>query len=70
MKKPSRFQGYMYLFLGTLFLFFAIRNAQETSGWEFFTILLIAFAAVDYFFAFRYFSAMAKQRKDKNNNNN
>jgi len=66
MSRPSRFHGYMYLFLGTLFLFFAIQSAQQTSGWDFFTVLLMAFAAIDYLIAFRSFSALAKQKQEKN----
>ncbi|WP_280772273.1 YdiK family protein [Salipaludibacillus daqingensis] len=65
MIKPSRFHGYMYFFLGTLFLYFAIQSAQQSSGWDFFTILLIAFAAIDYMIAFRTFGAIAKQQQDK-----
>lgn len=60
MNKSPRFFGYIYLFLGTLFLFFTIQSAQQTAGWDFFTILLMAFAAIDYMIAFRYFGTAAR----------
>lgn len=66
MNKSPRFYGYIYFFLGTLFLFFAIQSASQSEGWDIFTIILMAFAAIDYLIAFRYFGiAIRKQQKDK-----
>lgn len=67
MSRSPRFYGYLYFFLGTLFLFFAIQSASQSPGWDFFTILLMAFAAVDYLIAFKYFGMAARQQQDKNN---
>ncbi|SES02226.1 YdiK family protein [Salipaludibacillus aurantiacus] len=69
MTKSPRFYGYLYFFLGTLFLFFAIQSASQSAGWDFFTILLMAFAAIDYFIAFRYFGAAARQQQNGKKDN-
>ncbi|WP_416148610.1 YdiK family protein [Salipaludibacillus sp. HK11] len=66
MKKHSRFQGYMFFFLGTLFLYLAIQSADQTTGWGIYTILFMAFAAFDYFLAFRHFGGVAKQNQENN----
>ncbi|MGJ9385844.1 YdiK family protein [Salipaludibacillus sp. CF4.18] len=65
MTKSPRFFGYIYLFLGTLFLFFAIQSAGETAGWDVWTVILMAFAAIDYMIAFRYFATAARKRQKK-----
>ncbi|MCR6097774.1 YdiK family protein [Salipaludibacillus agaradhaerens] len=64
MRSP-RFSGYLYFFLGTLFLLIAIQTAQASPGWDAITILLMAFAAFDYFLAFRMFAIAARQRHSK-----
>jgi hypothetical protein len=46
MRKSPMFSGFIYLFLGFLFIFFAIQNVQE-SGWGIFTILLVILATFD-----------------------
>ncbi|SER94489.1 YdiK family protein [Salisediminibacterium halotolerans] len=64
MVKSPRFMGLMYFTLGTVFLFLAIQWAGTETGWDFMTVLLMIFAALDYFIAFRYFGA-ARQQADK-----
>jgi succinate dehydrogenase hydrophobic anchor subunit len=46
MVKSPLFSGFIYLFLGILFIYFAIQNIQE-SGWSIFTILLVVLATFD-----------------------
>jgi hypothetical protein len=46
MRTSPLFSGFIYLFLGLLFIYFAIQNVQE-SGWGIFTILLIVLATFD-----------------------
>ncbi|MDP4163732.1 MAG: YdiK family protein [Bacillota bacterium] len=47
MRQTSLFSGITYLFLGTLFTFFAIQDVQS-GGWGFFTYLLVLFATLDF----------------------
>lgn len=47
MRQSPLFSGLIYLFLGTLFTYFAIQHVQE-GGWGFFAILLILLATFDY----------------------
>ncbi|PYZ92161.1 DUF4305 domain-containing protein [Salipaludibacillus keqinensis] len=67
MIKSPRVAGYLYFFLGTLFLFFAIQSARQSEGWDVFTIVLMIFAAIDYFIAFRHLGTAARARAKKNN---
>jgi hypothetical protein len=46
MKKSPLFSGFIYLFLGLLFTYFAIQNVQD-SGWGIFAILLVILATFD-----------------------
>lgn len=46
MRTSPLFSGFTYLFLGLLFVYFAIQNVQE-SGWGIFTILLVVLATFD-----------------------
>ncbi|KAA9016039.1 YdiK family protein [Niallia endozanthoxylica] len=48
MRQSPLFSGIIYIFLGTLFTFFAIQNINEDGGWGFFTILLIILATFDF----------------------
>jgi hypothetical protein len=46
MRTSPLFSGFIYLFLGLLFVYFAVQNVQE-SGWGIFTILLVILATFD-----------------------
>ncbi|WP_338450803.1 YdiK family protein [Niallia oryzisoli] len=48
MRQSPFFSGIIYIFLGSLFTFFAIRNINEDGGWGFFTILLVILATFDF----------------------
>jgi hypothetical protein len=47
MRRSPLFSGFIYLFLGTLFTYFAIDHVQ-TSGWGFFGYLLVLLATFDF----------------------
>ncbi|SDO16045.1 YdiK family protein [Alkalicoccus daliensis] len=65
MSRSPRFNGYLFFFLGTLFLMLAIQSAGQSSGWEALTVILIAFAAFDYFLAFKFFGAAGRAAEQK-----
>ncbi|PRO66361.1 YdiK family protein [Alkalicoccus urumqiensis] len=65
MGRSPRFNGYLFIFFGTLFLFLAIQSAGQSSGWDVITIVLIAFAAFDYFLGFKFFVAAARMEQNK-----
>ncbi|WP_088106099.1 YdiK family protein [Halalkalibacter urbisdiaboli] len=44
----------MYFTIGVLLVYFAIQNVI-TSGWNFWTYLIIAFATIDFMIAIRFF---------------
>lgn len=46
MRKSPLFSGFIYLFLGVLFTYFAIKDVQE-SGWGIFAIVLVFLATFD-----------------------
>lgn len=46
MRQSPMFSGIIYLFLGFLFIYFAVQNVQE-SGWGIFSILLVILATFD-----------------------
>lgn len=46
MKKSPLFSGFIYLFLGLLFTYFAIQDVQD-GGWGIFPILLVVLATFD-----------------------
>ncbi|MEH7098100.1 YdiK family protein [Neobacillus vireti] len=47
MRRSPLFSGFIYLFLGTLFTYFAIDHVQ-TNGWGFFGYLLVLLATFDF----------------------
>ncbi|UCZ53710.1 YdiK family protein [Bacillus shivajii] len=65
MGKNPRFTGYLYFFIATLFVIFAIQQNNRTEGWDAFTIILMAVAAIDYMIAFRFFGIAKKQQQEK-----
>jgi hypothetical protein len=48
LRQSPLFSGIIYLFLGSIFTFFAIENLSDDGGWGFFTILLIVLATFDF----------------------
>jgi len=48
LRQSPLFSGIIYLFLGSVFTFFAIENINEAGGWGFFTFLLIILATFDF----------------------
>ncbi|ADU28653.1 YdiK family protein [Evansella cellulosilytica] len=61
----ARFFGYFYFFIATAFVYFAIQQHNRSEGWDIWTLLLIALAAIDYMISFRYFGAANKERRKK-----
>lgn len=54
MSKNPRINAYVFFFMGTLFILLAIMSASQSSGWDVLTIILVAFAAFDYFIGFKF----------------
>ncbi|QKS70277.1 YdiK family protein [Paenalkalicoccus suaedae] len=63
MQQGSRASGFLFLALGTMFVFFAIRRLETSGEWDALLILLVAFAAFDYMMAFKHFGAVARQKQ-------
>lgn len=61
--RSAKFYGYLYFFIATIFVLFAIQQNNRTEGWDFFTILLMAVAAIDYMISFRYFGKAKQMSK-------
>lgn len=64
MKTSPIFSGILYSIMGSLFLSLAIQSAQETTIWNFFTLVLMIVATFDFFVALRCF-ILYKQIKKK-----
>lgn len=64
MKSP-RLWGYIYLFMGSTFVLFAIQQKTRIGGWDFFTIALMAIAAYDFMIAIKYLTFKPKNEKNK-----
>lgn len=58
-----RFAGIVYLAMGFLFIYLAIFNVS-TVGWNVWTFLFIAIAAVDIFVAIRFLTIKANNKKE------
>ncbi|WP_332696808.1 YdiK family protein [Halalkalibacter lacteus] len=60
----------LYFSIGVLLTFFAIQNVS-TSGWNFWSYLIVSFAAVDFMIAYRFYrlrkviKKLQKQNKKK-----
>lgn len=54
--------GLFYIGIGSLFIFFAIQNVR-ISGWNFFTYLLIALAASDFYISLRVFTMKPNEER-------
>ncbi|CAM4012367.1 YdiK family protein [Alkalicoccus chagannorensis] len=65
MSRSPRANGFLFLFMGTLFLILAIQSAGQTAGWDAITIILMAFAAFDFLLAFKFLSMAPQQDNDK-----
>ncbi|MBU9713535.1 YdiK family protein [Evansella tamaricis] len=65
MSRSPRFYGYLYFLIASIFVYFAIQQNNRTEGWDIFTIILMAVAAIDYMIAFRYFALAGKKDNDK-----
>lgn len=65
MSRNPKFLGYFYFIMASFFVFFAINQNNRTEGWDVFTILFMAVAAVDYMLAFRHFGRAKKQGEQK-----
>ncbi|WP_444685431.1 DUF4305 domain-containing protein [Alkalicoccus luteus] len=59
-----RFNGYLFVFLGTVFVLMAIQSTNRTGGMDALTIILIAFAAFDFVLAFKFLGASARERRE------
>ena len=56
MKLSPIVMGFFYLGLGSLFTYLAIQNASSNGEmWNFYTILLMVLATIDFVYAIRFF---------------
>jgi hypothetical protein len=62
MKTSPLFMGCMYMFMGIIFTYFAIENAEETI-WTMSTILLMLVATFDFGIAIRMFGLNRKLKR-------
>lgn len=54
----------LYFSIGSLLVFFAIQNVS-TSGWNFWSYLIISFAAIDFMIAFRFYQLRKAIKKSR-----
>ncbi|MFB6468464.1 YdiK family protein [Cytobacillus sp. Hz8] len=66
MRQSPLYSGILYIFLGILFIFFAIQNIQEDGQWRFFTYLLVILATFDLGSGIRMISFHFKIKKIQN----
>lgn len=53
--KPSPYLfSFIYMFIGVMFVYFAIEQNSRTNEWDLFTIALIAMATFEFMIALRY----------------
>jgi hypothetical protein len=64
MKSPLVW-GFIYLFMATSFVYFAIHQKGRTSDWDLFTIALMAIATYNFVIALRYFTFKPKADNKK-----
>ncbi|MBA4538586.1 YdiK family protein [Bacillus aquiflavi] len=66
MRASPLFTGFVYIFLGILFTFFAIQNVNQ-QGWGFFSYLLVLLATIDFGAGIRMtaFHFITKKKKNK-----
>ena len=64
MTKSPRFFGYVYFFIATAIVQYAILQNSRTEGWDLITIFLMAVAPINYMMSFKSF-AIAAKNKDK-----
>lgn len=64
MRSP-RFWAFLYLFMGSGFIYFAIQQKSRSGVWDWFTIALIAIAAYDFMIAIKYFTFKPKEESKK-----
>jgi len=57
----------LYFSIGVLLVFFAIQNVS-TSGWNFWSYLIVSFAAIDFMIAYRFYRLrrVIKQLQNQN----
>ncbi|MEN8697932.1 YdiK family protein [Bacillus infantis] len=67
MRQSPLFSGFIYIFLGVLFTYFAIKNINETGEWGFFTYLLVLLATFDFGSGLRMIAFHYKIKQIKNN---
>ncbi|AOM84103.1 YdiK family protein [Salisediminibacterium beveridgei] len=67
-ERSAKFYGYLYFTFGVILVVFATQAMGQTEGWDFWTILLMIFAALDFLIAFKYFSMHKQAQKGKENN--
>lgn len=63
--KSSRLWGYIYLFMGSSFVMFAIQQKTRIGGWDFFIVALMAIAAYDFMIAINYLTFKPKKGSNK-----
>ncbi|MBB5172620.1 DUF4305 domain-containing protein [Texcoconibacillus texcoconensis] len=62
MNQSPKSWGFLYFFIGSLFLFLAIQQNSRTDGWDILTIVLMAVATMDYFISIRFFRSGRKKK--------
>lgn len=64
-QRPPKFYGYLYFAFGVILTLFAIQAMNQSEGWDFWTILLMSFAALDFFIAFKHFNLQKRLKKEE-----
>ena len=65
MTKSPRFYGYVYFFIATVIVQFAILQNSRTEGWDLLTIFYMAVAPINYMMSFKSFAIAAKTKAQK-----
>ncbi|WP_409252642.1 YdiK family protein [Bacillus sp. SCS-153A] len=66
MRRSPLFSGILYILLGVLFTYFAIRNVND-HGWGFFSYLMVLLATLDFVSGFRMVAMHFKIKKHMDN---
>lgn len=65
-QRSAKFYGYLYFSFGVILVIFAVQSMSQSEGWDFWTILLMIFAALDFLIALKHFN-LHRQNQQKNN---
>ncbi|WP_059105393.1 DUF4305 domain-containing protein [Shouchella shacheensis] len=66
MKVSPTIFGFLFSFMGVVFVFLAFRRFEDMGEWDFLSYLFVAVATYDFLTAFRFFRLGALIRKKNN----